>query len=80
MALTFADRSSADKAFSGLSGLPFNVAVLLLAALGLTLLGSVGVGGNLVPIKAQAGDRIHEPLTYRPGFMTFNHRIVPGAS
>ena len=40
--------------------------------------GSVGVGGDLVPIKAQAGDRIYEPLTYRPSFMGFNHRIVPG--
>ena len=40
--------------------------------------GSVGVGGDLVPIKAQAGDRIYEPLTYRPSFVGFNHRIVPG--
>ncbi|WZN64779.1 hypothetical protein HKI87_10g63360 [Chloropicon roscoffensis] len=69
-------RSASD--VQGVSGLPFNVAAILASAFALTLFGSVGVGGDLVPIKAQAGDRIYEPLTYRPSFMGFNHRIVPG--
>lgn len=61
----------------GLSSIPIHISAMRLAAFGLTLLGSVGIGSNLVPIKAQASDRIHDHLTYRPGFVNFNHRVVP---
>lgn len=78
--LAYEHRSSAEQAVQGVSGLPAHVLTMLFAAFALTLFGSVGVGSNLVPIKAQAGDRIHEPQTYRPGFVNFNHRVVPGAA
>jgi hypothetical protein len=63
-----------------LSSMPFHVSTLLVGAFVLTLLGSVGVGSSLAPIKSQAGDRVHDPLTYRPGFVTFNHRVLPEVS
>jgi len=75
---TVEDASSLDT--FGLSSIPFHISTLLLVAFVFTLFGSVGIASNLVPIKAQAGDRIHEPLTYRPGFVSFNHRIVPESS
>mmetsp|Transcript_662 Transcript_662/g.1642 ORF Transcript_662/g.1642 Transcript_662/m.1642 type:complete len:155 (-) Transcript_662:2254-2718(-) len=73
------DRTSTEQPF-GLGSLPVHITALLLASFALTLAGSVGIGAALTPIKAQAGDRVHEVLTHRPGFVNFNHRILPDAS
>mmetsp|Transcript_3794 Transcript_3794/g.8678 ORF Transcript_3794/g.8678 Transcript_3794/m.8678 type:complete len:98 (+) Transcript_3794:143-436(+) len=72
-------RTSTEQPF-GLGSLPVHITALLLASFALTLAGSVGIGAALTPIKAQAGDRVHEVLTHRPGFVNFNHRILPDAS